>query len=708
MQELKHFVQAVLRRVGLHQRLRASRVYDLYWRIADKRRIEARDREVDFYRGLFNGLHEGDLVFDVGANDGTKTDVFLRLGARVLAIEPDERNQEILREKFLRFRLVRKPVVIVGKAVSDRATIETMWIDGPGSAVNTLSQKWVETLRDNKIRFENVHGMLDFAQQNVVETTTLERLILAHGHPFFVKIDVEGYEGKVLRGLKRPVPFLSFEVNLPEFRPEALECVKLLEELATDGEFNYTANCQQGLVLRRWLDAGEFSQLLEKCAENTIEVFWKTHLSAEGRASLKIRASCASTKVDTQEGDILGKISKSLIDVEIALLTGCQDRPYAYGLAMALVSKGLSVDVIGGDEMDSPDLHTTPNLNFLNFGGAHPQNASLMRKVSRLLVYYARLMRYSMRGKPKILHILWNNKFEYLDRTLLMLCYKLRGKKIVLTAHNVNQARRDSGDSLLNRFTLKIQYRLADHIFLHTQKMKTELLEDFGVRECAVTVIRHPVNNAFPDTELTPAEAKRRLDVGDDERTILFFGRIRPYKGIEHLLTAFQQLATGAANYRLIIAGEPKKGSEKYLNEIRRTVSREFYRGKVILKVRFIPDDEMELYLKAADVLVLPYREIFQSGVLFLGYSFGLPVVATDVGSFREEIIEGRTGFLCKPDDPSDLANALETYFKSDLYRDLKNRRLEIKDYAHRHHSWEAVGELTRNAYAGLLEKDLL
>ena len=92
----------------------------------------------------------------------------------------------------------------------------------------------------------------------------------------------------------------------------------------------------------------------------------------------------------------------------------------------------------------------------------------------------------------------------------------------------------------------------------------------------------------------------------------------------------------------------------------------------------------MELYLKGADVLVLPYKEIFQSGVLFLAYSFGLPVVATDVGSFREEIVEGSTGFLCQPGDPAELAKAIETYFASDLFKNLKVRRQELKDYAER------------------------
>ena len=324
-----------------------------------------------------------------------------------------------------------------------------------------------------------------------------------------------------------------------------------------------------------------------------------------------------------------------------------------------------------------------------------------------MLEYYAKLIRYAARSQPKILHILWNNKIEAFDRTILMLYYKAVGKKIALTAHNVNQARRDAKDSWLNRATLKIQYRLCDHIFVHTQKMKEELCLDFDVAENAVTVIRHPVNDAFSDTELTPAEAKQRLGIRDDEKVILFFGRIRPYKGIEYLLDAFRLLSCDEqAKYRLIVAGEPKKGSEDYLHEIQESVRTDFTKGQVILRIQFIPDEEMEVYLKGADVLVLPYKEIFQSGVLFLAYSFGLPVVATDVGSFREEIVEGSTGFLCQPGDPAELAKAIETYFKSDLFKNLAVRRQEVKDYAHANHSWHAVADLTCQAYTKMLGRN--
>ena len=88
-------------------------------------------------------------------------------------------------------------------------------------------------------------------------------------------------------------------------------------------------------------------------------------------------------------------------------------------------------------------------------------------------------------------------------------------------------------------------------------------------------------------------------------------------------------------------------------------------------RIEYIPDEETELFFKAADVLILPYTHVFQSGVLFLGYSFGLPAIAADVGNLKEEIIEGETGFVFKPQDSSDLAKTIR-YFNSELFRNLK------------------------------------
>jgi glycosyltransferase involved in cell wall biosynthesis len=90
---------------------------------------------------------------------------------------------------------------------------------------------------------------------------------------------------------------------------------------------------------------------------------------------------------------------------------------------------------------------------------------------------------------------------------------------------------------------------------------------------------------------------------------------------------------------------------------------------------------------------------------MFLGYSFGLPVIATDVGSMREDIIEGRTGFLCKPRDAVDLADTIEKYFASRLFRQLADRRQEIRDYASLRYSWSNVAAMTHAVYQRLTEQ---
>jgi len=384
--------------------------------------------------------------------------------------------------------------------------------------------------------------------------------------------------------------------------------------------------------------------------------------------------------------------------IRVALLTGGADRPYAYGLANALASKGVTLDLIANDDLMCPELMSDPGVNFLNFRGNQSSEAGSLAKALRVMSYYVKLIRYARKAEPTIFHILWNNKFELFDRTLLMLYYKLLGKRSVLTLHNINSRRRDSGDTLINRLTLWIQYRLAEHIFAHTEKMKQELMRDFGKSESRITVIPFGINNAVPDTRLTCVEAKERLKLGKDKKAILFFGHIAPYKGLEYLIAAFRLLNHEQNDYQLIIAGRPKN-CKGYWAAIQSEMENEILKGRILVRDRFVPDAETETYFKAADVLVLPYRHIYQSGVLFLGYSFGLPVLAADVGSLKEEVVEGRTGFVFRPEDATDLRRTIEHYFESDLYKELGERREEIRDYVRKRNSWDTVGERTMDVY---------
>ena len=309
--------------------------------------------------------------------------------------------------------------------------------------------------------------------------------------------------------------------------------------------------------------------------------------------------------------------ARSETPIRVGLLTGGNDRPYALGLASALADAGIYVDFVGSDALDAPELHNTPLVNFLNLRGDQSEDVSFKRKMARLLNYYGRLIRYAAVSRPRILHILWNNKFELIDRVVLMLYYRLLRKKIVLTAHNVNAAKRDGRDSLRNRLTLKIQYWLSDHIFVHTERMKRELLEDFDVRESKVTVIPFGINNTIPTTAMTPLEAKKRLGLSVDEKTALFFGQIAPYKGLEYLIAAMGELIKRNGGPRLIVAGKVKRGYTGYWEQIRSEIVSLGIKEQVIERIEFIPDDQVELYFKAAEVVIVPYVTSSKVACLF-------------------------------------------------------------------------------------------
>jgi len=389
----------------------------------------------------------------------------------------------------------------------------------------------------------------------------------------------------------------------------------------------------------------------------------------------------------------------------VALFTGGIDRHYACAIAKALASSGIALDVVGNTEMDSCGMRSPGNVRLLALYAMPRPGQNLFLKLLSFVAVYFQLIRYAATSSPRIFHILWHYKFPYFDRTLLLLYFKFLGKKLVFTAHNVNAAERDGIDSLLNRLSLRIQYHLVDHIFVHTEGMRKQLVSSFCVRQEKVTVIPFGVGDMVPQTRLTPAEAKQRLGLHDSHRVILFFGRIVGYKGLDLLVDAFGRIAPHDRNYRLIIAGELRKESAQHWQDIRRAIESSPMREQVVQEIRYIADDEMEIYLKAADVLVLPYKQIFQSGVLFMSHNFGLPVIATDVGTFRDDIMEGTNGYLCRPNDPEDLAKKIEEFFSSNLYRNLDESRATIQNSVRTGHSWSVVARITSDIYARIAQR---
>jgi len=222
------------------------------WQKAKGREKKAKKRlqkMLDFYSGF---IKKGDICFDVGANLGNRTEAFLKLGAKVVAVEPQEDCIETLKDKFGN----NENVFIVPKAL-DKAVGEKEIFIGQASTLSTMSQDWIaNTKKSGRFKDHN------WDSKSTVETTTFDILIKEYGKPAFCKIDVEGFEYNVLQGLSKPVNMISFEFA-PESLDSVLNCIKYLSSLGMY-KFNYSHGESMAWALQDWKEAGQISEILIK------------------------------------------------------------------------------------------------------------------------------------------------------------------------------------------------------------------------------------------------------------------------------------------------------------------------------------------------------------------------------------------------------------------------------------------------------------
>ena len=154
-------------------------------------------------------------------------------------------------------------------------------------------------------------------------------------------------------------------------------------------------------------------------------------------------------------------------------------------------------------------------------------------------------------------------------------------------------------------------------------------------------------------------EARKKLGITQSDPVILFFGFVRKYKGLHHLLRAMPEIVSRLPHIKLLVVGEFGEDKEEYLNEIETYAISE----SIILKEGYCPDKDVELYFSAGNLVVLPYEEATQSGITQIAFGFKRPVVVTDVGGLPEVVTEGKTGYIVPPLNPEALADAIIRFF---------------------------------------------
>lgn len=262
----------------------------------------------------------------------------------------------------------------------------------------------------------------------------------------------------------------------------------------------------------------------------------------------------------------------------------------------------------------------------------------------RYMLGLMRMVLEIRKENPDIVHI------QDLHPVLCAVVPFLGKRKIVQTLHDVSA---HVGEELwYSSFSRKYIVGKANAVMVHGDKLREAFIERYPRYARKVHVAIHGVGNGW--TNAGESEVK-------EEKNFLFFGRIFGYKGLEVLLRAFPQVHAELPEYTLSIAGSGDASS--YLPLIQEN------NDWVMLDNREVPDEEVAVYFKKAQIVVLPYTDGSQSGILALAYSFGKPVIVTRVGSIHENVQDGVTGLIIPPNDVEELATAMIALAKDESLR---------------------------------------
>ena len=359
---------------------------------------------------------------------------------------------------------------------------------------------------------------------------------------------------------------------------------------------------------------------------------------------------------------------------------GMIDR-YIYELASELSEAGASIFLFGGTSYCGKNINFN-NFNYYNhFFDVNKVRPSYVKKMIKALLYIFLqfyILRSIKKEKPDIIHLQWS-RMPVLDSIFIRVFEKYA--PIVFTLHNtiLNHGDKSVFQNLVN-YGFKSFLKTTSSIILHTTYSKQKFIKDHPEFAAKVEIVPHGVLS-FP-----PIKGKRKFSfASDSEKVLLFFGLIEKYKGLDILINALPYLKD--ENIKLLVAGRPQIPLYPF-----KKLSQELgVSDKIYWHTFFIEDEDVEEIFDNADLVVLPYRHVDQSGILMTAINYAKPIVASDTGGFSEIIQNGKHGYLFRPEDSEDLALKLLKVFQDNKMDDISNELVLLKQ------SWKSWKEISYN-----------
>jgi D-inositol-3-phosphate glycosyltransferase len=317
-----------------------------------------------------------------------------------------------------------------------------------------------------------------------------------------------------------------------------------------------------------------------------------------------------------------------------------------------------------------------------------------VRRLLRALEYPLNicvLMTHILVRRIKVIHFMWvvSPRLDYWIIRLL----QLMGRHVVYTAHNPFPHEQKPADV---RMYSRI-YQTVDRVIALTGYTRNEILAHCSVHAEKISVIPHGDYGAlFSRYGCNKDLAQDIRQKAGDRKIIAFLGHIRPYKGLEVLVDAFQLIKQRMPDSFFLVAGSVLVGDNKNWEE---KLAESCEPDDLWVDIRFVPVEDVKAYLSVIDLLVQPYISASQSGNTVMAYAAGVPVISTDVGGLGEMTEDGETGYVVAPRDPQAIADAVVKCFYGDNYQ--KMSRL-ARESAEGKYSWKKIAGQTSDVYQHL------
>ena len=362
---------------------------------------------------------------------------------------------------------------------------------------------------------------------------------------------------------------------------------------------------------------------------------------------------------------------------------------YDRGLCKGLLAAGCRVDLYTCDETTDPLI---PGLAFRPYyKGIYGKRNRWLRGLRYLSGTLASLWSAILSGETICHYHVFN---DLMAEFVVIVSAKLHRRKLVLTVHDVDSM----AESLPGKRRISAWlYQLADRVIVHNETSRSEL-ESLGIYSERIHVIAHGHYIDSAGKMPLQEDSRRALKINESAKVILFFGQIKDSKGLDLLIHSIPKVAARVPNVVLLIAGRPWKTDFARYDAI---IEKENVGDRCKLHIGHIPDEDVATCFGAADVVALPYRRIYQSGVILMAMSFGRAVVVSDLPGMTDVVKDGFNGYVFKDGSADDLA---KTLIRALTYEKIRHQVSDCaSDYIRDHHYWDSIGRSTACVYKELL-----